>query len=134
MVPQRPQLIFRIGFSRSFVERLRDQGCRSVVSSRLRSRRLEAHYDRDNYASLRVVERTGFECSGLVKDEDADGVERERTRWVLVLPAETGEETPESTLIRSKKSYRLVRTELANAMWTKTVGGSQKRFHFEKEL
>jgi RimJ/RimL family protein N-acetyltransferase len=47
-------------------------------------RRLEAHIDGDNYPSLRVVERAGFVYGGLAKDQDADGVVRERTRWVLI--------------------------------------------------
>ena len=56
--------------------------CRAA--SLLGIRRLEAHIDRNNYASLRVVERVGFVCSGLVKDnEDADGIVRERTRWEI---------------------------------------------------
>lgn len=46
-------------------------------------RRLEAHIDRDNYPSLRVIERAGFVYNGLAKDQDADGVVRKRTRWVL---------------------------------------------------
>ena len=33
-----------------------------------------------------------------------------------------------------KSGYRLVKTELADAMSTKTVGGGLKRFHFEKPL
>lgn len=33
-----------------------------------------------------------------------------------------------------KSGYRLVRTELADAMSTKTVGGGIKRFHYEKIL
>lgn len=33
-----------------------------------------------------------------------------------------------------KHAYRLVRTERAEAMSTKTVGGGLKRFHFEKTL
>jgi putative acetyltransferase len=33
-----------------------------------------------------------------------------------------------------KSGYRLVRTELADTMSTKTVGGGLARFHFEKEL
>jgi RimJ/RimL family protein N-acetyltransferase len=55
-------------------------------------RHLEAHIDRDNYPSLRVVERAGFVYSGLAKDEDADGIVRERTRWVLTLPGATHED------------------------------------------
>jgi len=33
-----------------------------------------------------------------------------------------------------KSGYRLIRTELADTMSTKTVGGGLTRFHFEKEL
>jgi GNAT superfamily N-acetyltransferase len=33
-----------------------------------------------------------------------------------------------------KSGYRLVRTEVADTMSTKTVGGGLTRFHFEKEL
>jgi GNAT superfamily N-acetyltransferase len=33
-----------------------------------------------------------------------------------------------------KCGYRLIRTELADAMSTKTIGGGIKRFHFEKKL
>jgi putative acetyltransferase len=34
----------------------------------------------------------------------------------------------------SKSGYRLVDTETAETMSTKTVGGGLKRFHFAKEL
>jgi ribosomal protein S18 acetylase RimI-like enzyme len=33
-----------------------------------------------------------------------------------------------------KSNYRLVRTEVADALSTKTVGGGLTRFHFEKSL
>ena len=33
-----------------------------------------------------------------------------------------------------KSGYRLVRTEVAEAMSTKTVGGGLTRYHFEKDL
>jgi [ribosomal protein S5]-alanine N-acetyltransferase len=65
--------------------------CRA--SSVVDIRRVEAHIDRDNHASLRVVERAGFVRSGLVKDQDVDGVLRERTRWVLALSTVTCDDT-----------------------------------------
>jgi hypothetical protein len=37
------------------------------------------------------------------------------------------------TLYR-KSGYHLIRTELANSMSTKAVGGGLRRFHFEKQL
>jgi RimJ/RimL family protein N-acetyltransferase len=58
--------------------------CRAA--SVLGVRRLEAHVDRDSRASMRVVEKAGFVRNGSIENEDADGVVRERSRWVLALP------------------------------------------------
>lgn len=105
-------------------------------------------YDADRLAGMFGLERLGTEAAELRRMYvDADYRRRGLARVMLaeaericgeagtpVLTLSTSELQQAALSFYRREGYRLVREETGAAQSNKTVGGSIRRFHFEKEL